>query len=376
MLAPTRLEVSGERLSATYLLIGDPADAPRRAEAICIEQTIEFPADLVPDDDIRGHVLGRVEGAEPVGDDATRVRISYAVETTGFELPQLLNVLFGNTSLQPGVRLVDLSLPDSLLERFPGPRFGIPGLREMFRASHRPLLATATKPMGLSADDFARMAGALALGGIDMIKDDHGLADQPFAPFVDRVQRCAEAVRAAAERTGHPTIYMPSINASHDRLDERVRVAIDAGAGGLLVLPGLTGIDHMRYLAASTGLPIMAHPALLGSFVSAGQGGVDHGVLFGTLMRLAGADSSIFPTYGGRFSLPKEACRRIAAACVVPLGGLRPCFPTPSGGMTMDRVGEMIEFYGRDVILLIGGDLHRGDDLTATVAAFRESVEV
>lgn len=375
MLPPTSLDVSGERLSATYLLTGDPGDAERRAEAICIEQTIEFPADLVPDDDIRGHVFGRVEAMEQLGDEQVEVQISYAVETTGFELPQLLNVLFGNSSLQHGIRLMDLDLPDVLLAHFPGPRFGVAGLREMFDAPERPLLATATKPMGLSPEDFARMAGDLALGGIDMIKDDHGLADQSFARYEQRVRLSAEAVRDAAAHTGHPTIYLPSINASHDLLEDRVRVAVDAGVGGLLVLPGLTGFDHMRHLGATTGLPIMGHPALLGSFVSAGAGGIDHGVLFGTVMRLAGADASIFPNFGGRFSFSKDACRAIAGACLGPFGEVSRAFPTPGGGMTLDRVGEMMDFYSRDVILLIGGDLHRGENLTRTVAAFRESVE-
>jgi ribulose-bisphosphate carboxylase large chain len=31
--------------------------------------------------------------------------------------------------------------------------------------------------------------------------------------------------------------------------------------------------------------------------------------------------------------------------------------PVPAGGMTLDRVPEMIECYGKDVMLLIGGGL-------------------
>jgi ribulose-bisphosphate carboxylase large chain len=29
--------------------------------------------------------------------------------------------------------------------------------------------------------------------------------------------------------------------------------------------------------------------------------------------------------------------------------------------MTLDRIGELLDFYGNDVALLIGGALHRGD---------------
>ena len=37
--------------------------------------------------------------------------------------------------------------------------------------------------------------------------------------------------------------------------------------------------------------------------------------------------------------------------------GLKPAVPVPAGGMTIDRVGEMLDFYGSEVMLLIGGAL-------------------
>lgn len=375
-IAPTSLSVCGSRFTATYVL-ALPLDAARdRAESIAVEQTIEFPADLVPDDDIRSQIIGRIESLDEIGPARTRVRISYAVETTGFELPQVLNVLFGNCSLYPGVRLVDVELPADLLSRFRGPRFGVAGLRDLLGVHDRPFLAAALKPMGLGSDAFAAMARTLALGGIDMIKDDHGLANQPFAPYEERVRACAAAVRRANEERGGRSIYLPALNGPADELADRARVAKDAGAGGLLVLPGLTGLDTMRWLAANDeiGLPIMAHPAFLGSAVVAEEAGLEHGLLFGTIFRLAGADLCIFPGYGGRFSFGREACASIVRACAWPLGGLAPIVPAPGGGMTLDRVEELAAFYGRDSALLIGGDLHRGD-LLENARRMRAAVE-
>jgi len=377
MIEPTTLTVSGDRVNAVYEFTGDVADAAGRANALRVEQTIEFPADLVPDDDIQREIIGRIESLDTIGPDLARAEVSYAVETTGFELPQLLNVLFGNSSLLPGVKLVDVDLPLSLTERLGGPRFGIDGLREMFDAPTRPLLATALKPMGSPPERFAEMAYQLALGGVDMIKDDHSLANQPFAEYVARVRACSEAVRRANDQTGLSAIYMPSINAPLALLEERMRIALDAGAGGLLVLPGITGFDHMRDLASRSdvGVPIMGHPALLGGFVSSPTGGIAHGVLYGKWMRYAGADLSIFPNYGGRFSFSPEACTEIAEACREPIDGVAPIFPSPGGGMTRDRIDEIVDFYGNDVALLIGGDLHRGESLEKTAAAFRASIE-
>lgn len=363
MIPPTTLHVSGARLRATYALTGPADEARACAERIAVEQTIEFPADLVADDDIRRHVIGRVEAVEATGPALSLVRISYAAETTGGELPQLLNVLFGNCSLYPGVRLVGLDLPPELLRGFRGPRFGVTGLRALLDAPSRPLLTSALKPMGLGAAELAGIADTMVRGGIDVIKDDHGLADQPFAPWEERVRACAAAVRRANEATGARSLYMPSLNAPADEIAERARIARDAGAGGLLVLPGLSGLDAMRRIAAddAIALPIMGHPAFMGSFVISEEAGIEHGLLFGTIFRLAGADLVVFPSYGGRFSFSRDACSSIARACRAPLGDLAPIFPAPGGGMTLDRVAELHDFYGPDTALLVGGDLHRGD---------------
>ncbi len=375
MIEPTTLSLSGDRFGAIYEFDAGPDEAIGRANALRVEQTIEFPADLVPDDDIQRSIIGRIEDIVEIADDLTRVRVSYAVETSGFELTQLLNVLWGNSSILPGTRLVDIELPSSITDLFPGPTFGAAGLRALFDAPTRPLLATALKPMGLSAQRLADQAEALARGGIDIIKDDHSLADQSFAPFAERVERCAAAIQRANADTGGHSIYMPSINAPFDQVEERTRLALNAGAGGLLVLPGLTGFDHLRHVCATSGVPVMAHPAFLGSFSASGTGGLAHGLVYGTLLRLAGADLSVYPNYGGRFSFSPQECTEIAVALARPLGDLAAALPSPGGGMTLDRVDEIVDFYGSEVALLIGGDLHRGDDLTARAAAFRAAVE-
>jgi len=232
--------------------------------------------------------------------------------------------------------------------------------------------------MGLSPQELAHLAYQFALGGIDVIKDDHGLADQPFAPFRERVQRCAEAVERANRETGQQCIYMPNITAPVDQIMEKVMFAKQAGAGGLLIAPGLTGLDTMRCLADDDhiALPLMYHPAFHGSFVTNPDNGISHYALFGQIVRLAGADASIFPSYGGRFSFSREECRSIAEGTAVPMAQIRPIFPTPGGGMSLAHVSEMLDIYGRDVIFLIGGGLHRhGPDLVENCRYLRQLAE-
>jgi ribulose-bisphosphate carboxylase large chain len=374
------VELSGERFRVVYHLRGTPAEARERALELCNEQTVEFPGDLLGrfDPAVATEVVGRLEALAPLDPGRHAATVSFATETVGGpDLPQLLNVLFGNTSLKPGVRVEQIELSDGMLSTLHGPRLGRQGLRELLGVQGRPLLCSALKPMGLSAAELAQIAGRLALGGIDLIKDDHGLANQPFCPFDERVQRCAAAVAEANARTGGHTLYFPNVTAPADRLVERARRARELGAGGLLVAPALVGPDSVRRLADDDliGLPIMAHPALLGSYLVAPDQGLSCRVLLGQLMRLAGADAVIFPHHGGRFSFTPQDCREIAEGATCAMGPLRPLLPVPAGGINLARVPELCAFYGDEVILLIGGDLHRGPDLVASCRAFREKVE-
>ncbi|MFN0042145.1 MAG: ribulose 1,5-bisphosphate carboxylase, partial [Alphaproteobacteria bacterium] len=57
------------------------------------------------------------------------------------------------------------------------------------------------------------------------------------------------------------------------------------------------------------------------------------------------------------FGYSTETCRRIATAARKPWDSVRAAVPVPAGGMSLDRVPEMLDFYGRDTMLLIGGAL-------------------
>lgn len=364
-----------ERFRVTYRLALPLVAARSAAEAVALEQTVELPDDLVPEGLIRNQVVGQVEALHAVDDTTSEVTISYAVESAAGELTQLLNIIFGNSSLIPGIRVTGLDLPARMLTAFPGPRFGRAGLRAHLGVKERPLLlCTALKPLGLSVQELAQLAYRCALGGIDLIKDDHGITDQPYAPFVERVARCAEAVARANQETGEQCIYVANVTAPAPMVVERARVARAAGVGGLLIIPGLTGFDTIRQLATDpqVGLPMLSHPAFQGGFITSPTSGIAHDLLFGTLTRLAGADGTIFPTDGGRFTFSRTECEAIVAATAAPLHHLAPIFPVPAGGVSLERVPELIRRYGSEVMLLIGGSLLRaGSALPAAARALR-----
>ena len=91
---------------------------------------------------------------------------------------------------------------------------------------------------------------------------------------------------------------------------------------------------------------------------------------------MLGADAVVYPNYGGRFGYSPETCRALAHAALADWHGLKPCVPVPAGGMTADRVREMLDFYGADIMLLIGGGLLAARDrLTEATASFVEAVK-
>jgi ribulose-bisphosphate carboxylase large chain len=378
MAQENRLKLSGDRFAVVYHLSGSEAEASAKAADICLEQTVELPDELVKDRSIREEIVGQVVSLRQLQPDLFEAVITFAAETSGFELTQLLNVIFGNISLQPGIRVERLQLSPSFLGAFRGPRFGREGLRSWLKVPHRPLLCTALKPMGMSASELAELAHRLALGGIDIIKDDHGLANQPFCPFEERVERCAEAVARANRATGLDCIYMPNVTAPVDEVLERALFAKAVGARGLLISPGLTGFDTMRRLADDDRvvLPLMSHPAFQGSLVTISHAGISHFALFGQMARLAGADASIFPNYGGRFPFKREDCCSLAQGTGCEMGPIKPIFPTPAGGMSLERVPELGMVYGREVIFLIGaGLIKHSPNLVENCRYFKQLVE-
>ena len=194
--------LSGERFRVKYHIAGGEAEARWSGRDARVEQSVEFPAELVPDGDIRDCIMGQLEAFERTGDRRYLATISFAVETAGEELTQLLNLMWGTGSFFPGLRVERIELPPSLLAHYRGPRFRVAGLREHVKVYNRPLFCTAIKPLGLMPQHLADMAYACARGGIDLIKDDHGICDQPFCRFEERVTLCAQAVAGANQERG------------------------------------------------------------------------------------------------------------------------------------------------------------------------------
>jgi ribulose-bisphosphate carboxylase large chain len=370
--------IRDKTFSVLYRIAADSKEeADALAEKIAVEQTIEFPPDLVERSSIIDNLVGTIEYIYK-GDGKYRYWITYNEGATGSEITQLFNVVFGNSSMQPGIWVEDIRFSPEFLESYGGPRFGIAGLRRLLKVPVRPLLHCVIKPVGSTTEELAHMAYCFAAGGADLIKDDHGITNQASAPFSERVAACAAAVRKANAETGGHALYIANCTADGSKSHERALQAKALGAGGILLAPVLTGFGMIREIAddANVNLPIISHPSWTGTFVMPGLSGVVMSVIYGLFSRLAGADAVVFPSYGGRFTFTAADCCRIAESAKNSLGKLATIFPSPGGGITEKTIPELAKVYGRDVIYLVGGGIFRhGPDLIENTRFYKQLIQ-
>lgn len=368
------------RFLVTYRVVADDMEIARAlALDIAVEQTVEIPRAIVPPGYVENEILGRVEEVRPHadGDGVYAVTLSYSPEDVGGDFLQLLNIVFGNSSIKTGMRVDSIEPGKQVAAMLAGPRFGRDGLRHLLGVTQGPVLMSAIKPVGLSTRELADIARRFALGGMDMVKDDHGLVDQPTSPFKERVKACVEAIGEANTVSGGNTLFVANITGSARGFVERAYFAKEAGAGGVMVAPALQGYAAVAELAADTdfGLPIISHPAFSGANVIAPDIGFSYAFYYGQLQRLMGADAVVYPNFGGRFGFSVEQCLSIVAGCSSDFVGFRPILPAPGGGMSTKKAPGMAKVYGEDVIYLIGGALlSEPDDLEGACRRLAEAV--
>jgi ribulose-bisphosphate carboxylase large chain len=350
------------------------------AENIAREQSLELTRALIPDD-IAQRLLGRVLKVSEVDEQCWHLEIGYPVELASAQCGQLLQLLYGNVSFYPRVRLVGLHLPDLLLHQVPGPIAGIAGIRSWTGVSSRALLMTVLKPRGSSPELLAAQAFAFASGGGDLIKDDQNLVEKDLETFRARISACAAAIDQAAQQTGRRCLYLPHVAGSGAHLLAQLDIVKALGLGGVVFCGWVMGIETVSTAARDRGLMWLSHPAMAGALTEPETTGITTAILLGTLARIAGADISIFPGRGGRISSGREDDEReTCKALTEELGPIKPSLPCTGGGKTLIQAPLTAKAQGPDCAVLVGGDLiARGDriqtDTRSTVAALEAAAD-
>ena len=279
-------------------------------------------------------------------------------------------------------RLIDVRFPESLVKSFPGPQFGITGVREFMQIERGPLMCTVPKPkVGRTAKEQAYLAKILftaAKGEFQGIKDDENLTSLYFNKFEDRCKLVHEVQRDIEKKSGKRKLYF--CNTTHSDLDIMLDRAdmIKANGGRWMMMDvvttGFSAVQTVR--KHNPGLAIHAHRAMHGLLDrESGPGVHDKGeildfsmsmVVIAKIMRLLGVDS----LHGGapktkmeNYNEPKliqEALQAdITPESDMTLGqnwfGMKGVWHTASGGLHSGTIGDSILKLGEDIILQAGG---------------------
>lgn len=368
---------NAEFLTAVYEIDGPESHARMTAERICADQTIEADQELLSAS-LRSRVLGRLERLQAVGHGRYQATIRFNGDVLGGDCSDVLNLLFGTSSLRGDVTLASFTMTDRLLSSWAGPRFGLDGIRQSVGISHRPLLCAVLKPLGRSAQELAALATQFVEGGVDLVKDDQSLVDQPWCSFEERSARCAEAIGRASVKRGRPCLYFVHVSGALDVMRRRVAQAKALGATGILVAPGLTGFDALRVLTMDDhlALPIASHPAMLGAFIDRGQGGLAPSVVYGLLPRLVGADLSIYPAFGSGYPISEDDCASVASSCQQAWIHIKPMMPAVGGRIGSERLPEIVSTIGTNSMSILGSRVQQHPKgVVAAIQAIHLSLE-
>jgi 2,3-diketo-5-methylthiopentyl-1-phosphate enolase len=131
------------------------------------------------------------------------VKIAFPLKVIHCDLGTLLSVTFGKVSMSGRIRLIDMDFPPELCERFPGPRFGVEGIRQKLDVRTGPLLMSIFKPcLGVSEEKLAEKIYSQAVGGIHIVKDDEILSDPDFSSARRRLEACLKAIHRPKRKQG------------------------------------------------------------------------------------------------------------------------------------------------------------------------------
>jgi ribulose-bisphosphate carboxylase large chain len=329
--------------------------------------------------------------------DGRIASIAYPAELFEYgSIPNILSSVVGNVfgfKAVSSLRLLDMRVPSQIVDSFPGPAFGLPGVRDKLMVHGRALTGSTIKPkLGLSPREHAQRAYETLRGGIDTIKDDENLNSQPWSPFDERITRTLELLRRAEAETGERKGYWANVTAADtgEMLRRANKVAFEGGRFVMVdfLTAGFAATATLRHETERLGLALHAHRAMHAVIDRQPDHGVDF-LVIAKWARLLGVDHLHVGTGVGKLEgtiAEMGERRRMLTRDLAPMGGgtlfdqpwgdLKPVVPVASGGLHPGHVPQLDAIFGTDAFFLFGGGVHgHPDGSRAGAAAARAAVE-
>ncbi len=326
------------------------------------------------------------------------VKIAYPLEL--FELgslPQLFSSVLGNVYGMRAIKrlkAIDIQFPEKYVKSFPGPNHGLYGVKKILDVEKRPILATVPKPkVGLTTEEYADVAYEIAVGGMDLVKDDENLTSQNFNKFEKRLNAVLKSLEKAEAETGEKKGYLVNVTAPSEEMKRRIKLVADTWNKFIMVdvlCAGPAAVQLARELAGEYGLAIHAHRAFHGAIDRV----PDHGVTFfliAKLFRLAGVDHIHIGTNVGKMEADLKMLRYTQRMITedefnpdpgddeyMPQKwyGLKPVMPVASGGLHPGVLPQLLDFMGTDILIQVGGGVTgHPDGVIAGGKAVRQAID-
>ncbi len=341
------------------------------------------------------------------------VKIAYPQDHFEYgNMSQILASIAGNVFGMKAVdslRLQDIKWPKKIMKSFPGPQFGIEGIRKIFKVKERPIMLSVAKPkVGMTTDEHCEIGRQIWMGGLDLLKDDENLSSQKFNLFQNRVKKALQ-IRDKVERiTGEKKSYLINITHSdYKEMERRAKLVANLGWEYIMidiVTTGFTAVHSIRNLCGDLGLAIHAHRAMHASFTRNPMQGFSM-LALAEVVRLLGVDQLHIGTAGiGKLVGGKEEVIEIERHIAEPPHmmhekrnhlifnkvkanpklhtldedwlDMKPVLPVTSGGIHPGIVPPILDRMGIDVAVQIGGGIHgHPGGSYAGAKAMRDSIE-
>jgi ribulose-bisphosphate carboxylase large chain len=308
-------------------------------------------------------------------------KIAYPIEL--FEegnMPNILSSVAGNVfglKALRNLRLLDIQFPDTLVEGFLGPKYGIQGIRSLLKVPSRPLVGTIIKPkLGLKTADHAKVAYEAWLGGCDIVKDDENLSSQSFNIFEDRLVHTLQMRDLAEKDTGERKVYMVNITAETDVMLDRADFVVGNGGEYVMVDILTCGWSALQTLRKQNHkLVIHAHRAGHAAFTKNPLHGIAMRPIV-SVARVIGVDQLHVGTVVGKMSETKQEVLENIEACKTEMTKVNSVLPVASGGLHPRLVPELMAYFGNDFVIQAGGGIHGHPKGTiAGAKAMRQAVD-
>lgn len=369
--------MAGEQSTGTFIKVPGETAELRDKHAARIEQINELAS--VGEPSLPGAAKSKT--TPPIYRRA-EVTLSWPISNMGPSLPNLLATVAGNLfELKPfsGLKLLDVTLSPSFLDRYQGPQFGVAGTRRLSGVEGRPLIGTIIKPsVGLSPAATAKMVQALVEAGIDFIKDDELQADGPHCPFSERLRGVMAVIRRETEKTGRKPMYAFNITGEIDEMMRRHDEVLAAGGTCVMVSMNSIGLPALTALRRHSKLAIHGHRNGWGIYDRSPAIGISY-IAYQKFWRMAGVDHMHVNGIENKFCESDASVIASAKECLRPMFLAPACgceiMPVFSSGQTARQVpATYAAVGGTDLIFACGGGIMgHPDGIAAGVRSLQQA---